>query len=98
MTTRDHRPTIPPVPEPAKDDWILAPRAAELLGVALHTVYALIDKGELGAEVTRPTDRPRQRRSIRLRRQDVDDYIERARVKPGELRHLHPEWSWERYG
>lgn len=26
------------------------------------------------------------------------DYLERARVKPGELRHLHPNWTWERYG
>jgi hypothetical protein len=28
---------------------------------------------------------------------DLDDYIERARIKPGELRHLHPEWEWDRY-
>jgi excisionase family DNA binding protein len=81
-----------------EDDWIIAPRAAELLGVTLHTVYALIERGELEAEVTVPTDRPKRRRSTRLRRAAVDDYIERARVKPGELRHLHPNWTWERYG
>lgn len=26
------------------------------------------------------------------------DFLERVRVKPRELRHLHPEWTWERYG
>ena len=71
----------------AGDDWIIAPRAAELLGVTLHTVYALIDRGELEAEVTVPPG-PRRRRSVRLRRTWVDEYIERARVKPGELTHL----------
>ncbi len=35
------------------------------------------------------TGRPRRRRSFRLTRRDVDDYLERARVKPGELRHLY---------
>ena len=72
------------------DDWIIAPRAAELLGVTLHSVYALIDRGQLEAEVTIPTDRPKRRRSIRLRRSAVDEYLERARVKPGELAHMIP--------
>lgn len=41
--------------------------------------------------MTLPSPRPkRRRRAIRIRRQDVDDYIERASVKPGELRHLNP--------
>ena len=79
------------------DDWITVPAAAKLLGLQLHTVYALIDRSELAAEVTSPPG-PKRRRSVRLRRQAVDDFIERARVKPGELRHLHPNWSWERYG
>ena len=26
---------------------------------------------------------------MRLRRQQVDDFLKRARVKPGELTHLH---------
>lgn len=37
-----------------------------------------------------PTDRPRTRRRIRIRRQEVNDCIERSRVKPGNLRHLYP--------
>ena len=63
-----------------------------------HTVEALIERGELAGEIIVPTDRPRQRRRIRISKTAVDDYLERARVKPGELRHLYPEWSWERYG
>lgn len=86
------------MPEPGEgDDWITVPAVAKLLGIRPHTVYALIDRGELGAEVTVPTDRPKRRRSIRIRRQGVDAYLERARVKPGELRHLHPTWEWDRY-
>lgn len=77
------------MPDPA-GDWINAPEAAELLGLQLHTVYALIDRGELRAEVTVPAHRPKARRSVRLRRQAVDDYLARARVKPGELNHLFP--------
>ncbi|MDQ3642874.1 MAG: helix-turn-helix domain-containing protein, partial [Actinomycetota bacterium] len=67
-------------------------------GVEPHTVYALIERGELHAEVIYPHARPRQRRSFHITRRDVDDYLERARVKPGELRHLHPNWTWDRYG
>jgi excisionase family DNA binding protein len=79
------------------DDWIMAPEAARLLGVQLHTVHHMIERGELAAEVTYPTARPRTRRRIRIRRQEVNDCIERSRVKPGALRHLHPQPS-DRYG
>jgi len=85
------------VAESAGDDWIGVPTTAGLLGLRPHTVYALIDSDELHAEVTVPTDRPKRRRTIRIRRNEVDAYLERARVKPGELRHLHPNWAWDRY-
>ena len=65
-------------------DWITPRQAADLLGVQFRTVYALIDRGQLRAEVTVPPP-PKRRPSVRLRRQDVDDYIRRARIKPGEL-------------
>lgn len=57
------------------------------------TVYRLIDTGELEAEqakvtVYRRDGRVGQRRALRLRRDDIDDHLERARVKPGELAHL----------
>lgn len=35
-------------------------------------------------------------RVIRLRRSDVDDFIERSRIPPGTLEHLHPELSRDR--
>ena len=81
------------MPERA-EEWITPPRVAEWLGLRLRTVHALIDRGELPAEIIVG----RGRRNIRVRRRDVDDYLDRARVKPGELRHLHPHWSWKRYG
>ena len=37
------------------DDWITVPAAAQRLGLQVHTVYALIDKGELAGEVTMPS-------------------------------------------
>lgn len=79
--------------EAAGDDWIMAPEAARLLGVQLRTVHHMIGRGELAAEVTYPTARPRTRRRIRIRRQEVSECIERSRVKPGALRHLHPQPS-----
>lgn len=77
-------------------DWITAPVAARLLGLQLRTLYALVDSGELAAKITTPLG-PKRRRSVRLSRQAIHDYIERARIRPGELRHLHPNWQ-ERYG
>ena len=71
------------------DEWVTVPMAAKLLGLQLHTVYALIDRGELPAEVTFPPG-PKRRRSVRLRHGDVADFLRRARVKPGQLRHLVP--------
>ncbi len=59
-----------------------APAAAKRLGIRLVTLYRIIDGGELPAY--------KIRRVIRLRRADVDAYIERCRVQPGTLAHLYP--------
>ena len=83
------------MPEPAEDR---CPPPAARLGVAVFTVYGLIDKARLAAEITVPTDRPGQRRRVRARRVPTDEYIEGAHGKPGELGHLHRNWTWERYG
>ena len=85
----------PRVPEPTSDDWITAPAAAKLLGLQLNTIYRLIDTGELAAEqgartVWKRNGQIGERRHVRIRRQAVDDYLERARVKPGELSHMIP--------
>ena len=58
----------------------MTPRLGQRSDATWITLHALIDRGELAAEVTRPDDRPRRRRKIRIRRQAVDDYLERARV------------------
>ena len=74
----------------AEGNWLTVPQTARLLGLQLHTVYGLVDRGELEAEVIVPTDRRKRRRSVRVRRQAVEDYIDRAPVEPGELHHLNP--------
>lgn len=79
----------PPVPD-AAHEWITVSQAARLLGLRPHTVYGLIDRGELRAEVTVPTDRPKRRRQVRLQPWAVDEYLDRARLKPGECSHLFP--------
>ena len=70
-------------------EWITVPRVAELLGLQQNTVYALIDAGELRAEVELPAG-PKRRRRVLVARSAVDEYLDRARVRPGELRHLYP--------
>lgn len=81
----------------ANDVEITVAAAAKLLGLSQHSVEALVDRGELRAEVTLPT-RTRGHRRIRIHRSAIDAFLERARITPGELRHLYPEWAWERYG
>ena len=47
------------------------------------TVYGLVDRGEIEAEVTVPTDRPKRRRSVRIRRQAVEDFTEWTQTSDG---------------
>ena len=73
-------------------EWLSGPQAAKLLGLQLQTLHALIDRGELAADVVPPGNKSTgRRRSIRIRREVLDDFIEQSRVRPGELRHLHPD-------
>ncbi len=64
------------------DDWLGAPGAAEYLGVTLRMVYKLIDQGQVPAY--------KIGRVLRIRRADLDAFLERSRVKPGDLVHLYP--------
>lgn len=59
-----------------------APEAAELLGLQLHTVHRLIERGELAAHIIEP-DGVRRRRHIEVARSAVLDYIARG---PGQAR------------
>jgi hypothetical protein len=84
------------VAEVAEDDWINVSAAAGLLGLDIRTVSRLIARGELPAVVARASvwkrnGRVGERRDYRLQRRDVEGFIERARVRPGDLRlHLGP--------
>lgn len=61
-----------------------APAVAEYLGLTLRSVYKLIDRAEFPAY--------RLGRVIRIKKADVDAYLERVRVEPGSLRrHYNPD-------
>jgi excisionase family DNA binding protein len=64
-------------------EWLSTPAAAERLGVTPRTLYRFIDEGQLPAF--------KFGRVIRLKKTDVDAYIESCRVEPGSMSHLYPE-------
>ena len=77
---------------PGGEQWLSVPRVAEMLGLKAATVRALIERGDLIADFTLPYPRPGSRRpSIRVREHDLNAFIERSRVRPGELAHLYPQ-------
>ncbi len=63
--------------------WLSTKEAARHLGLTPRTLYRLIDDGQITAY--------KFGRVIRLQRRDVDAFIERSRIQPGELDHLYPE-------
>jgi excisionase family DNA binding protein len=77
---------------PGGEEWLSVPRVAEMLSLKAATVRALIERGDLTADFTLPYPRPgSRRRSIRVRQHDLKAFIERSRVRPGELAHLYPQ-------
>ena len=81
-------------------DAITVTSAARLLGLRPKTVYRLIEDGHLGSVQShglRENGRPQTRRTFHLTRQDVDDFLERARVKPGDLSDLYPPLRGGKY-
>lgn len=68
---------------PAQIVWMSSGEAAEVLGLRTRTLYRLIDEGQLPAY--------RFGRVIRLRRNEVEAFIERCRIEPGSLDHLYPD-------
>lgn len=56
--------------------------AGEYLGITPRTLYRFLDAGEVPAY--------KLGRVLRVRRNDLDAYLESAKVRPGELRHLYP--------
>ncbi|MCL4422753.1 MAG: helix-turn-helix domain-containing protein [Actinobacteria bacterium] len=58
-------------------------QASEMLGITLRTLYRFIDEGELTAY--------KFGRVIRLKEEDVERFIDLARIVPGTLDHLYPD-------
>lgn len=67
----------------ASVEWLSTADAAKALGITPRTLYRFIDQGELPAY--------RFGRVIRIKRADVDAFIEGARIEPGSLEHLYPD-------
>jgi len=63
--------------------WLSTKEASDRLGVTLRTLYRLIDDGQLPAY--------KIGRVIRLKADELDGFIEGARIKPGTLEHLYPD-------
>jgi excisionase family DNA binding protein len=63
--------------------WLGTRKAADWLGVTLRTLYRLIDDGQITAYQVG--------RVIRVQESDLKKFLERSRIQPGSLAHLHPE-------
>ena len=63
--------------------WLSTHEASERLGVTLRTLYRFVDEGQVAAY--------RFGRVIRLKEEDVEAFIDAARIQPGALSHLYPE-------
>ncbi len=61
-------------------EWVGTPAAAAYLGIRLRTLYRLINDGRL------PAYRPA--RVFRVRKVDLDEFLDACRVRRGELDHL----------
>jgi excisionase family DNA binding protein len=62
--------------------WLNTQEAARCLGVTTRTLYRFVDEGLLPAY--------KMGRVFRLKKRDVEVFIETNRVEPGTLRHLYP--------
>lgn len=63
--------------------WMSTQEAARRLGITPRTLYRFVDEGALPAY--------KMGRVFRLKRSDVDEYMEASRIEPGSLEHLYPE-------
>lgn len=61
--------------------WLSTREAAGELGITTRTLYRLIDSGQVPAY--------KFGRVIRLKAEEVDAFVERSRIAPGELEHLY---------
>lgn len=61
--------------------WLSTKEAARRVGITPRTLYRLIDEGQIPAY--------KFGRVIRLKTDEVDGFIDAARIVPGELGHLY---------
>lgn len=61
-------------------EWMGSPAAAAYLGIKLRTLYKVINDGRL------PAYKPA--RVFRVKRADLDAFLEATRIQPGSLDHL----------
>lgn len=64
-------------------EWLSSADAADYLGVGVRTLYKFIDDGDLPGY--------RLGRVIRLKRNEIDAFIESRRIQPGTLDHLRAD-------
>jgi excisionase family DNA binding protein len=64
-------------------NWLSTKEAARRLGITTRTLYRLIDSGQIPAY--------KFGRVIRLQAEEVDQFIDAARIEPGELEHLYAD-------
>lgn len=70
-------------PSQGESDWLSTKEAARRLGITTRTLYRLIDEGQLPAY--------KFGRVIRLKAGEVEEFVNAARITPGELGHLYTE-------
>ncbi len=56
-------------------EWLTVPEVAKRLGISTTTVYGLLVRGEL----------PETGWPLRVRRTHLKEYVERSRIRPGQL-------------
>lgn len=65
------------------EDWYSTPDAAHALGITPRTLYRFINNGMIDAY--------RFGRVIRVKKADIDAFIEKSRIQPGEIATLASE-------
>jgi excisionase family DNA binding protein len=62
--------------------WLSTQDAARRLGITTRTLYRFIDEGAIPAY--------KMGRVFRMKKSDLDVFIESSRIEPGTLSHLYP--------
>jgi excisionase family DNA binding protein len=69
-------------PSDGEFGWMSTKAAAAYLGITPRTLYRFVDEGLVPAY--------KMGRVFRLRRSDLDVFIDTTRVVPGSIKHLYP--------